>query len=325
MVRPDLLRDLLGVHAFVEGLLLEREREGVDRPVAGALGEVGDGAGIDPAGQKHAQRHVGRQVNLHAMQQLRAQRLKRDRHARARHGPVGVRQRLPPARIELADLARPDRFDAAHHGAGRGDKPVPHHARRAGRIEAGLADESGAEDRPHFRGEDERPVAVGVGVARQVERLDAVRIARHGERTLFRIPQAEGEHPAQAGDRFGPVFGEHPQHDGRVAGGSERLARLLQFAAQLDVVVDLAVKDDRLPAGRVGHRLVGGRREVEDRQPAMRQQTAEAGVVAWRFEEMLAVGPAVRHAARHVAQRLAVAIVDPSDDSGDAAHSVLLA
>ena len=45
--------------AFVELLLVEAERERVDRRRVGALGQGRDRAGVDAAGQEHADRHVG--------------------------------------------------------------------------------------------------------------------------------------------------------------------------------------------------------------------------------------------------------------------------
>ncbi len=45
-----------------------------------------------------------------------------------------------------------------------------------------------------------------------------------------------------------------------------------QLVAQLEVVVDFAVKDEvEAPIGS-GHRLPAGRRQVEDRQPAVQEE-----------------------------------------------------
>ena len=85
-------------------------------------------------------------------------------------------------------------------------------------------------------------------------------------------------------------------------------------------VVDLAVEDQAGAGVGVDHRLVGGGREVEDRQPAMGEQAAPAAVVGRGGPGPLAVGPAVAHRRGHPGQGLAVAIVDPADDPGDAAH-----
>ena len=68
-----------------------------------------------------------------------------------------------------------------------------------------------------------------------------------------------------------------------------------ELPAQRQVVVDLAVEDDLDGAVLVGHRLVGGRREVDDRQPA----EAEADVALRRQPEALAVRPAVHHRVAH--------------------------
>ena len=58
----------------------------------------------------------------------------------------------------------------------------------------------------------------------------------------------------------------------------------LQFLAQLDVVVDLAVEHDGVRPH--GHRLVAGV-QVDDRQAAVREGDATVG------EEALVVGPAM--------------------------------
>ena len=44
-----------------------------------------------------------------------------------------------------------------------------------------------------------------------------------------------------------------------------------ELSAQLEVVVDLAVEDDPAVAGRVLHRLIAGRRQIDDRETAVRE------------------------------------------------------
>ena len=86
-----------------------------------------------------------------------------------------------------------------------------------------------------------------------------------------RVPDADREHAVEAVDaRRGPT----PRSRGRCTSVSEwSVRKRCPFATssrpQLPVVVDLAVEDDRDRAVLVAHRLVRGRREVDDREPAV--------------------------------------------------------
>ena len=51
----------------------ERDGEGVDRPIDLARHQRGDGAAVDAAGEKHAERHVGHQPQPHRFLEERAE------------------------------------------------------------------------------------------------------------------------------------------------------------------------------------------------------------------------------------------------------------
>jgi hypothetical protein len=106
---------------------------------------------------------------------------------------------------------------------------------------------------------------------REEQRFDAERVPRHEQLALPGVPDREGEHPAQPRDGLGaPVVVGRDDRLG-VALGRELRAQLGELLAQLEVVVDLAVEDDRVPPGllvrrgRPVQRLVGAR-HVDDRQ-----------------------------------------------------------
>jgi hypothetical protein len=92
-----------------------------------------------------------------------------------------------------------------------------------------------------------------------------------------RIPQGKGVHAAQLlqhGRALGLV--EVQQHLG-VGAGAEDVALRLQLAAQLAVVVDLAVEgDDELAVG-THHGLCAALAEVDDGQAAVAQGDAAIG------------------------------------------------
>ena len=91
---------------------------------------------------------------------------------------------------------------------------------------------------------------------------------------------------------------------------------------QVTIVVDLAVEGDDVPGDRIEHRLHAGRRQVEDREPAVRQQRAPAAVVGRRGPDAVGIGAAMEHGIVHPLQRRAVGRVEPSDDSGYATHQI---
>ena len=128
-------------------------------------------------------------------------------------------------------------------------------------------------ERLGLRGERQRLL-----VPLEVKWLHAEAVARAEQLAARSVPQREREHAVEALEAArtpAPVGGE--DHLG-VAGAREPIPQRLELGAQLDVVVDLTVVRD--PGAGLGpaHRLVAGRREVDDRKPSMREPDREVGV-----------------------------------------------
>ena len=96
-----------------------------------------------------------------------------------------------------------------------------------------------------------------------------------------------------------------------VGAAAEGDALALEAGAQIAVVVDLAVEDDDQPAVRRSHRLVPGRRQIDDGQPAEAERHARR-----RVDEIAGVvGAAMRQRRGHrtdvTAQRVLGAAAGP--------------
>src|SRR5205085_9369329 len=134
----------------------------------------------------------------------------------------------------------------------------------------------------------------GAACARHdVERLDPKPVPRGEEPLSLVVPHEEREHAEkadEAGLAPGRVGGEQ---DLAVTLRGERVPFGLQFLAQLDIIVDLAVENEVKPAARVGHGLQSGVRYVDDREAAMaeRDRTGRGRELA----PARAVRPTMRH------------------------------
>src|SRR5579859_6335234 len=145
-----------------------------------------------------------------------------------------------------------------------------------------------------------------------VDRLDAEPIAREQEGLPDRVEQCKCPHTDKALDaRRAPLL-IGAQNDLGVAVGAEHVAQFAELGADLDVIVDLAVGDQRQTAVFAAHWHVAERTEVENAQALTGQRTAAhhglaAGVRA-------AVVLAGRHCleCRHVLEwdRLTIEAVD---------------
>ena len=109
---------------------------------------------------------------------------------------------------------------------------------------------------------------------RVVQRLDAEPIAGEEELAPARVPDREGEHPVQALDARGALLLVEVDDRLGVGRGPEAVPARLEPGAQLAVVVDLAVVGDPDRPVLVGHRLMAGGREVDDREPPMAERDA---------------------------------------------------
>jgi hypothetical protein len=143
-----------------------------------------------------------------------------------------------------------------------------------------------------------------------VQRLDAQLVAREEQALARVVPHRDRKNAIQALDeRVAPRLVRVHQHFG-VAARAEAVALLLQFRAEVEVVVDLAVERD--PAGLVLVRdgLVAPS-HVHDGQAAV----AERGEVE-RFDPLV-IGAAVLLDAAHLRDE---GLVAAPRQAGDAAH-----
>ena len=225
------------------------------------MGEDGDDAGVEAAGQEAGHRDVGDQV--------RPDRLL-DHGLQVRWGLPGTRRRRVAHMPVLPDLklaARPDpgpgsgrQLAHALDGAALlGDPVIEHRGDERARLDPQFRAE-GRDDRLELGGEDDAVTALDVE-----EGLDAQRVAGEHQFAGRRVGDGEREHAAELVEGGRPPVPPAFKHDLGVRGGDEGRARCLQLCAQLLVVVEFAVVDQRQAA--LAHRLVGRGGEVDDRQP----------------------------------------------------------
>jgi hypothetical protein len=265
--------------------------------VVGLLrGEGGDQARVEAAREVGAHRDVGAQAQADAVAKQRLEVFAL--------GAGGAELRLPPAPLLDNPPALPDQHapglelaDAAKRRPRRARPPEredvvdPLRVRLGGHL-------PGREQRLRLRAEDEGPVVEG----RVVQGPDPKAIANQGQTPRIAVPERERELPVETLQGAEAVALDQPQYDLGVRGGREALARGLELGAQLDVVVDLAVVDDRAPAGGDLDRLPAAG-DVEDRQPRGREP--RPGVQ----EQAVAVGPAVADRRHHAQNRLLIDVI----------------
>ena len=150
-----------------------------------------------------------------------------------------------------------------------------------------------------------------------IERLDAERVARQHQAARAGIVQRDRIHAAQMLGEVEPVAAIEMQRQLAIRLGRKRnrAGAAAQRLAQLDVIVDLGIGDQRRAAGLV-ERLVAGR-EIDDREPGLHHADIARAVVA------VAVGAAMAQCRFHRPQRRrrrrrAVERHQP----GDAAHQL---
>ena len=146
----------------------------------------------------------------------------------------------------------------AVNGAALLGQPVIEHRRDQG---AGLDPELRA-DRGHERlqlGGEDHPLTAG----QVVQRLDAERVAGQDEIAGRLVEQREREHAAEPAQRVRSPAAPGLEHDLGVRAGAEADTAGRQLRAQVLVVVQLAVVDERHAVAV--QRLVGQGTEVDDR------------------------------------------------------------
>ena len=260
----------LGGHVDLgEALSLEAGGEGQQLRVV-PLGQGGDGRGVDAAGEERADGDVGPHVHAHRVVEdvgdpvvqglLLVLRHRPDRGTSGGSSASCVSS--PSTTVKLR--AALDPADAAVQRRRLRDVLQRQVVLQRCAVDAagGLAAAEELEQRLLLRAEDDRAVGQPGGE----QRLDAEGVAGAEDGLLLGVPDEEGEHAAQpvddvlapqvvAGDdRLGVALGR----EGRALGG--------QLRPQLQVVVDLAVEDDPVPAVGVGHRLVAVL-DVDEGQP----------------------------------------------------------
>ena len=147
-----------------------------------------------------------------------------------------------------------------------------------------------------------------------IERLDAERVAGEHQAPGARIVQCHGVHAAQMLGEVEAVAPVEMQWQLAIRLGRERQRpRAVQFLAQLDVVVDLGVGDQRRPT-RLVKRLVAGR-QIDDRQPRLHHADIAAAVLAVAVGAAMAQGSTHRPQRRRGRRRAVM-----GHQAGDAAH-----
>ena len=158
----------------------------------------------------------------------------------------------------------------------------------------------------------ERQAAGGRGP--EVERFDAEAVARREKPAGPAIEQHEGKHAVEAREAAFAPLAPGGQDDLGVGAGVERVAGRRELRAQFDVVVDLAIVGDPALAGRIAHRLMTGRAQVENREPPVPEPERGAGKRFARSRDP--AGSLVREERRHRAvarpeERSALAVRAP--------------
>src|SRR5256885_4883342 len=155
-----------------------------------------------------------------------------------------------------------------------------------------------------------------------VERLDPQPVAREQQLTGILVEPGQPPHAVEALEGLLAPDLECVQDDLGVAARTKLDSASLQFAAQLQVVVDLAVVDQHLAAGWRRHRLLAGLRQIlngETHAPERESRGADA-----TLPTAVAVRAAVRLDMYHLCQRVVERPVRlRRENSGYAAHGGL--
>ena len=99
---------------------------------------------------------------------------------------------------------------------------------------------------------------------------------------------------------------------------------LLQFGTKFAVVIDLAVEDDGVPAGRVAHRLVGAGIEIEDGEASVQKTGGEMGRGQFDVISPGGIRTTMRDPLHHRGEgpALYTEMLIEADDAGQATHVV---
>ncbi len=166
-----------------------------------------------------------------------------------------------------------------------------------------------AQERLPFGAEDQ--VAVGLG---EEQRANAEAVAREEQLARLSIPDRDREVAVEAVEAPRSPLLVRVSDDLGVGRRREHVPERAQLVLQLDVVVDLAVLHDPVPAILGRERLVASL-EVDDRETRVRHPEAPVEV------EPDAVGTAVLQLARHGEEEVRRGVTPlPGVDARDSAH-----
>jgi len=122
-----------------------------------------------------------------------------------------------------------------------------------------------------------------------VEGFDSEGVSGEGETFLTRIPNSESEHPVEPGEAVGSVFRPCLKKDFGIGLCSEDGPAGFEVAAEFEVVVDFAIKNEVPATVGGGHRL-GTTREVKDTEASMTQANCGVGVRTFRIRPAMGQG-----------------------------------
>ena len=283
-------------------------------------GDTGDGTGIESARQAAADGDVASQAEANGVGQEFAELCKhralvRDfRHGYRSNAPVAPRPTRKRVHIDFHCLA----WQKLLH-------------RREDRVPVSIETRTGVlrcpREAPLIYVEREsrvlqEPLVLGskseeIAAKTKQERFFPVSVPRAKENSAHLIVESERKHPVETRETCHAPMLVSLQQDLRVGLRPKRHAESLQFVADFEVVVDLAIVGHDVAPIDVGHRLRAVRRKVEDCQPAMSQDHVDA-----TGPNAMTIWTAMGHLGQHSLDT--PRLVRPgTDHSGDAAHSVL--
>jgi len=168
------------------------------------------------------------------------------------------------------------------------------------------------EKRAKFGGKEKFTTIVGV-----VEWFDAERIASEDEAFFAGVPDGEGEHAVEPRQTVGPVFSPSLEENFRIGLGAEGGSTSFEIATELEVVVNLSIKND-VPASICGGHGLGSAGEIENTEAAMTEADSGISVGA------LGVGPSMKEGVGHSKEgRLRFSgVVSVCGKSSNAAHRI---
>ncbi len=92
------------------------------------------------------------------------------------------------------------------------------------------------------------------------------------------VPNGDGEHSTETGEHCRALLGKEREYDLCVAGGAEVVALCGELIAELEVVVDFAVENERVAPARGVHGLVGTGGGIEDGEAGVGEEEPGRGI-----------------------------------------------